>query len=191
MKSLVLLALVGLASCRIALIGGDNARDVTILYTYIDEYGEEIEAKFEADYLNLAIQNAAPITAPASPVNTLYMQTAPLPQLPKLAPAAAMYNPTFEAPPAIVQVATIPEPQPPVANRYSQIMPNPVPASKPKVITPYISLDDDDSSEETLDIVPVAAPHAQPLAAVRKTMAAINPIPAKPTFMISDDSDED
>merc|ERR1711970_1177525 len=54
MKIVFLLALAGLASCRSILPGGDQARNVELEYTYIDEQGQPIRVKVQTDLINLS-----------------------------------------------------------------------------------------------------------------------------------------
>ncbi|CAL4135324.1 unnamed protein product [Meganyctiphanes norvegica] len=54
MKIVFLLALASLASCMSVLPGGDQARNVEIEYTYIDESGKPIRVKVQSDLINLS-----------------------------------------------------------------------------------------------------------------------------------------
>merc|ERR1711970_1541276 len=68
MKIVFLLALAGLASCRSILPGGDQARNVELEYTYIDEHGQPIRVKVQTDLINLSgireveLKNPEPVT---------------------------------------------------------------------------------------------------------------------------------
>ncbi|KAK7074790.1 hypothetical protein SK128_019079 [Halocaridina rubra] len=53
MKTVVLLALVGLASCGTALIGGGQAKDFNIEYSYLDDQGREVEVEIKSPKLEL------------------------------------------------------------------------------------------------------------------------------------------
>ncbi|XP_042225456.1 actin cytoskeleton-regulatory complex protein PAN1-like [Homarus americanus] len=165
MKYLVLLALVGLASCRTALIGGDNARDVTILYSYIDDTGKEVEVEVEADQLGLTLNKAAPPPA--------LRKTAPTP--------AATPAPLIET--RYVQVAAnpVPTPKPREVIQYILLdddvaiieMKQVIPAAPPAVRKTM-------AAPPAVPMTMAAAPPAQPLPAVRHTMVAppAQPLPA-------------
>ncbi|KAG7166985.1 translation initiation factor IF-2-like [Homarus americanus] len=156
MKCLVLLALVGLASCRTALIGGDNARDVTILYSYIDDTGKEVEVEVEADQLGLTLNKAAPPPT--------LRKTAPTP--------AATPAPLIET--RYVQVAAnpVPTPKPREVIQYI-LLDDDVDIIEMKQVIPAAP------PAQPLPAAPVtmAAPPAQPLPAVRKVMAAPPAVP--------------
>merc|ERR1711970_1613242 len=96
MKIVFLLALAGLASCRNILPGGDQARNVELEYTYINEQGQPITVKLDSDLINLSgireveqrepepvVRHVyVPAPAPKPEVRTVYVQApAPKPEV--------------------------------------------------------------------------------------------------------------
>merc|ERR1712215_489666 len=94
MKIVFLLALASLVSCRSILPGGDQARNVELEYTYIDEHGQPIRVKVQTDLINLSgirevdlkkpepvVQHVfVPAPAPKPEVRTVFVQApAPIP----------------------------------------------------------------------------------------------------------------
>ncbi|KAK7074788.1 hypothetical protein SK128_019077 [Halocaridina rubra] len=109
MKCAVLLALVCAASCSTTLLGGDRARDVTIQYTYLDDYGREVTVKVEAEHLRLALDG-----------NTL-RGVAATPSV-RFVPASEPPRPERRTP--LVRFASAPEPEP-INTRFAEIEPTP------------------------------------------------------------------
>ncbi|XP_071542233.1 uncharacterized protein [Panulirus ornatus] len=190
MKCLVLLALVGLASCRTVLLGGDNARDVTITYSYTDANGKEIEVEIKADRLDLGLMKAAP--APAA-----LKKAAPAPATPKqAAPAPPTMKRTAPAP-TLKKVApkSAPAPAPVVQTHHFQLVA--FPALQPHVFTtnakpaaPATPAVKPASRVAPQPSVPARKP-ANPVPAVGKPVASLSPLRAVPATSASDESDED
>merc|ERR1719427_1575004 len=156
MKSVVLLALVGLASCRTTLIGADRAQDVSLEYSYIDERGELMTVEVEADRLGLGLVKKAP-AAPPAPTQYVQLRASPLPVATKYIqvapPAPVVQNTVYQT--RIVEVPV---------TKYIQVAAAPVPTPKPQVVTRYVYIDDDDDDDDKLPVLKVA----KPVAAVRK-----------------------
>ncbi|XP_066989212.1 uncharacterized protein [Macrobrachium rosenbergii] len=157
MKFIVLLALAGLASCTTTLIGGDQARDVKIQYTYVDENGKEVKVELEADRLGLALAKDG-----LRPVNR------------KPAPAA---------PAAPVRFVALEQPKPKVETRFVQLVEAPQPRTRPQVLRLVPAPEPKPQPVETHFIrVPAAPrPEVQPRF-VRVQQAAPKPM-AQPRFL--------
>merc|ERR1711970_353556 len=80
MKIVFLLALAGLASCRSILPGGDQARNVELEYTYIDEHGQPIRVKVQTDLINLSGIREVELRKPEPVVQHVFVPApAPIP----------------------------------------------------------------------------------------------------------------
>ncbi|XP_047494627.1 uncharacterized protein LOC125042784 [Penaeus chinensis] len=212
MKLLMLLALAGLASCSITLVGGDRARDVSLRYKYYDDDGKEIQVEVEAERLGLGLVGGAPrkaaVAAPA-PAPAPAVRLAPVTAVPYFAlrPRA----PTNFVPVEVTQVQTrfvpatrkvVPILQPQVMTRLVKVAPAPQVTHYVQVKAPrtrYVRLDDDDDDDDDVPVVfrasrPVAPPATatvQRLATLRSSMAALDRVPVVPARRISDSSDEE
>ncbi|XP_064091648.1 protein TonB-like [Macrobrachium nipponense] len=153
MKFIVLLALAGLASCSTSLIGGDQARDVKIQYTYVDENGKEVKVELEADRLGLALAKdglrpvnrkpaqAAPVRfvaveQPEPKVETRFVQLVEAPQ-PRARPQLLRLVPAPEPKPQAVETRFIQvpaAPKPVAQRRFVQVQAVPKPVAQPRLV---------------------------------------------------------
>merc|ERR1711970_1647439 len=115
MKIVFLLALAGLASCRNILPGGDQARNVELEYTYINEQGQPITVKLDSDLINLSGIREVEQREPEPVVKHVYV--------PAPAPKPVVHTVYVQAP----------APEPEVRTVYI-----PAPAPKPEVRTVYV-----------------------------------------------------
>ncbi|XP_064091649.1 uncharacterized protein LOC135205221 [Macrobrachium nipponense] len=191
MKVAVLLALVGLASCRMALIGGDRAKDVTIKYSYLDENGKTVEVEVEADRLGLQLTPKAAPAPPAvplqpTPVAVRYVQQA------AAQPATPVLTKRFlQVAPEPVFAPSFFVPQPQVVTRY-------VPVAAPSAPAPrYVKVDFDDVEDDDDDVRRVVyRPASSSRTVAPATVAAAVPArrasrPAARPRASDDDSAED
>ncbi|XP_066989213.1 uncharacterized protein [Macrobrachium rosenbergii] len=163
MKVAVLLALVGLASCRMALIGGDRAKDVTIKYSYLDENGRIVEVEVEADRLGLQLTPkapAAPAPPPPTPAVVRYFQQA---AVTPVQPATPVLTKRFlQVAPEPVLATNFFIPQPQVVTRY---VPVAAPVAVPSVPAPrYVKVDLDDVDDDDDDVRRVYRPVSRTVA---------------------------
>ncbi|XP_068225516.1 uncharacterized protein [Palaemon carinicauda] len=148
----VLLALVGLASCRTTLAGGDRAQDVTIEYTYINDQGKEVTVEVKADKLGLDFsRDDSKLTLKQAP------SSAPL-ERPRFVQVERQQEP---AAPRFVQVE---RQQEPAAPRFLRVLPQPAPApapAAPRTTTAFRFVDLDDFETPETRFVQVEAPRTQ------------------------------
>ncbi|XP_068225511.1 uncharacterized protein [Palaemon carinicauda] len=134
MKAVVLLALIGLASCNIINLQ-DVGRDFTIKYSYDDDYDREVEVDYEDRPRTIFRQVAAPIraaptvqfrtssvTAQTAPVQIVAAQTPVFTQR-QVVPVAAPQPPVFVQE-RVVPVVSVPQTN--VVTQYVQAQPAPV-----------------------------------------------------------------
>ncbi|XP_042862693.1 diacylglycerol kinase kappa-like [Penaeus japonicus] len=175
MKFMVLLALVGLASCRSADIGGHFGKDVKIQYTFEDKDGEEVKVEEEHDRLQVVraptFRDAAYVQAKTPERELAFLGDIDDEDVRFVPASAPVYKPIqrtrfVEAAPAPrTRVQTlavpVPAPQPLVETRFVEA----APAPRTRVQTQYVEV----------EAVPVPAP--QPLVETRFVGVEVAPLP--------------
>ncbi|XP_027212936.2 cytadherence high molecular weight protein 1 [Penaeus vannamei] len=197
MKFLVLLALVGVASCRTSLIGADRARDVDLKYTYVNDEGKEVRVKVEAGRLGLSLRRqpdseldvekevisdgeeasddaasarrvAAGPAAKAPAVPPRYAQAEAAPRTRLVQKAPRRQETRF------VQVGAVPAPQPEVKTRFVQ-----APAAQPQVEPRFVQVEAVPAPRREVETRFVHVPVPQPEVETRFVQVEAVPAPRR------------
>ncbi|XP_068225509.1 uncharacterized protein [Palaemon carinicauda] len=182
MKAVVLLAVIGLASCRITLLR-DVDRDVRIKYSYEDDdFDREVEVEFDDRPRTVFREIAAPVVHHPDPVSFVEFETAPRSQF--RTSVVAVEPPRPAATPVIAESAPVQ-----VAATDSLVFTQrhvvPV-APQPSVsvqesVVPVVSVPEANVVGQYIHAEPVQVIHAEPVQVTRSVV--VNPsvvIPQNP-----------